>query len=61
MTIWKMKTNKDASNAYVFVFFPGVEKNFCFKFLFLTYGGSFHLKFLLDSSVVSKFSFHQKG
>ena len=31
MTIWIMKTNNDASVAYVFVFFPGVNENFCFK------------------------------
>lgn len=31
MTIWIMKTNNDASVAYVSVFFPGVDENFCFK------------------------------
>lgn len=31
MTIWIMKTNNDASVAYVSVLFPGVDENFCFK------------------------------
>lgn len=31
MTIRIMKTNNDASVAYVSVFFPGVDENFCFK------------------------------
>lgn len=44
--VWKMKTNEDLSDSYVFVSFIEVKENFCFNFAFLTYGGSFYLQFL---------------